>query len=421
MSLRTILSSSEDVLTVERPVSLEYEVTRLLLDHPSTPIRFTNLNGREAVGNLFATRDRIATGLGIKRGDLLAKMLLASSRPRPPVEIEGPGWMTSVKEGFDLTTLPIPRFYPEDGGRYVTAGVIIAESEGKRNVSFHRLMLLDERRFAIRLVPRHLYTMYKQALAEGHDLPIAICIGVCPSVLLAAATSTAYDQDELHIASALRYECTGKPLEVAKTKNGLLVPAHAEIVLEGRIGKETAEEGPFVDITGTYDDKRIQPVVEIDRAYARRDPVFHIVLPGGLEHHLLMGLPREPMIYRSVAQVVPKVHGVRLTEGGCCWLHGVVSITKNKDGDGVNAIMAAFTGHPSMKQVIVVDEDVDVNDERRVEWSVATRFQGFRDLVVVNNAAGSSLDPSAGNVTSKVGIDATKPLGAKGFDLARLP
>jgi UbiD family decarboxylase len=201
----------------------------------------------------------------------------------------------------------------------------------------------------------------------------------------------------------------------------LRVPSQAEFVFEGRLTEQKVEEGPFVDITGTYDDRRSQPVFEVDRLYMRRDPIFHIVLPGGLEHYLLMGLPREPMIYRTVGQVVPKVHGVRLTEGGCCWLHGVVSITKNKEGDGINAAMAAFTGHPSMKQVVVVDEDIDVNDDRQVEWAVATRFQASRGLLVVNHAAGSSLDPSAEGTTSKIGIDATKPLGEKGFDLAKLP
>jgi 2,5-furandicarboxylate decarboxylase 1 len=215
--------------------------------------------------------------------------------------------------------------------------------------------------------------------------------------------------------------CSGRPLESAKLKSGLLVPAEAEFVMEGRLTSETVEEGPFVDITGTYDDRRTQPVFKVDRLYMRHDPIFHIVLPGGLEHYLLMGLPREPMIYRAVNQVVPKVHAVRLTEGGCCWLHGVVSITKNKEGDAINAIMAAFSGHPSMKQVTIVDEDIDILDERRVEWAVATRFQADKGLVVVNHAAGSSLDPSSHGTTSKVGIDATKPIGAKGFEMAKLP
>ena len=421
MSLRGILSSLKDAVVVQEEVALEYEVTRKLLENPERPVRFNSLAGQKAVGNLFSTRERMSAALGIEREELPARLLQAITHPSSPVEIKNPEFFDDVKEKFDLTTLPIPKFYPRDGGRYVTSAVAVSQFEGKRNVSFHRLMLLDSHRFAIRLVPRHLYTMYRSSIAKGKDLPVAFCVGVDAAVLLAAATSTDYSQDELEIASSIMQQCAGQPLEVARTRGGLLVPAHAEYVFEGRITKATVDEGPFVDITGTYDDVRTQPVVEIDRVYARRDPVFHIVLPGGLEHYLLMGLPREPMIYRSVGQVVPNVHGVRLTEGGCCWLHGVVSITKNKEGDGMNAIMAAFTGHPSMKRVVVVDEDVDIYDDRQVEWAIATRFQASRGLLVVSNAAGSSLDPSAEGTTSKVGIDATKPIGEKGYDIAKLP
>ena len=421
MSLRGILSSVKGAYVVKESVSLEYEVTRILLEHPSTPVRFMNLNGYQAVGNLFATRESIAGAMGIEKDELLGKMLRAYSAPRAPVEVKNPDFQDEVTEEFDLTKLPIPKFYPRDGGPYVTAGVGISEFEGKRNMSFHRLMLLDKRRFAIRLVPRHLYTMYRSSLAKGQELPVAFCVGVCPPVLLAAATSTSYATDELEIAASLHHECTGKDLGVSCLHSGLRVPSQAEFVFEGRLTEQKVEEGPFVDITGTYDDRRSQPVFEVDRLYMRRDPIFHIILPGGLEHYLLMGLPREPIIYKTVGQAVPKVHGVRLTEGGCCWLHGVVSITKNKEGDGINAAMAAFTGHPSMKQVVVVDEDIDVNDDRQVEWAVATRFQASRGLLVVNHAAGSSLDPSAEGTTSKIGIDATKPMGEKGFELAKLP
>jgi len=421
MSLRAILSDVKDALVIDGPVSIEYEVTRILSENQSRPVRFMDLNGFEAVGNLYSTRRSMASGLGIERDQLMAKMLQAGSDPMPPTEIKDPGLWDRFEDVLDLTRLPIPKFYPGDGGRYVTSGVAISEFEGKKNVSFHRLMLLDKDRFAVRLVPRHLYTMYRSSQAKGRDLPVAFCIGVHPSVLLAAATSTDYHQDELEIASALHHACLGQPLEATRLRSGLLVPSGAEFVLEGRLTSDITEEGPFVDITGTYDDCRVQPIFQVDRLYMRRNPIFHIVLPGGLEHYLLMGLPREPMIYRAVNQVVPRVHGVRLTEGGCCWLHGVVSLTKNKEGDGVNAIMAAFTGHPSMKQVIIVDEDIDILDERQVEWAVATRFQAHRGLVVVNHAAGSSLDPSAHGTTSKVGIDATKPLGGKGFDLAKLP
>ncbi len=126
-------------------------------------------------------------------------------------------------------------------------------------------------------------------------------------------------------------------------------------------------------------------------------------------------------------RVVPKVHGgVRLTEGGgAMWLHAVVSITKQHEGDGKNAILAAFAGHPSLKRVIVVDEDINIYDDREVEWAVATRFQPDRDLVIVPNArGGSSLDPPSAEkgLTAKWGgIDATKPLSReKEFERARV-
>ena len=287
--------------------------------------------------------------------------------------------------------------------------MIVSEYGGKRNVSFHRMMIMDKDSIAVRLVPRHLYTMFNNAKKDGKELKIAICIGARPEVLLAAATSTAYDADEMRIASAMVKKSTGSPLKVGKCDNGLLVPSETDYVLEARITFETAKEGPFVDITGTYDFVRDQPVIKVEKIWACKDPIMQLLLPGGNEHYLFMGLPREPIMFKTVQQAVPRTHNVRLTEGGCCWLNGVVSITKNKEGDGMNAIMAAFTGHPSLKHVIVVDEDIDIFDDRQVEWAVATRFQADR-MLRIPGAAGSSLDPSAEGTTWKMGIDATVPL-----------
>jgi UbiD family decarboxylase len=198
---------------------------------------------------------------------------------------------------------------------------------------------------------------------------------------------------------------------MGRCDNGLLVPADTDYVFEGRITLNDMAEGPFVDISGTYDEIRQEPVIKIEKMWTCDNPVFHLLLPGGWEHYLLMGLPREPMILKTVRQAVPRVKAVRLTEGGCCWFNGVVSIAKNKEGDGVNAIMAAFTGHPSMKQVIVVDDDIDITDDKEVEWAVATRIQG-NDIIKIPGAAGSSLDHSASDTTWKIGYDATLPMDA---------
>jgi len=422
MAIQSLLGRMSGVRTIDRAVPLELEPTRILMEEQRSPVMFQDLNGRKAVGNLWSERERITEALGLPKDGLTQALMQALACPRPLEEVDQAGFEEIVEESFDLRELPIPKYYPQDGGQYVTAGVAIAEHEGKVNVSFHRLMVIGRNKFAIRLVPRHLFTMHKLAMERGEDLKVAFVIGTCPSVLLAGATSADYEFNELEMASALRHIGLKEGLKVRRIKSGIAVPADADYVLEGRLTSETADEGPFVDITGTYDTVRKQPVFVVDRLYRRKDAVFQLVLSGGIEHFLLMGLPREPVIFRTVRQAVPRVHAVRLTEGSCCWLHGVISITKNKEGDAMNAAMAAFTGHPSMKQVIVVDRDVDIFDDRAVEWAVATRFQASRGLLVINNAAGSSLDPSTEGTTSKVAIDATMPLGdTKVFEKALLP
>ena len=409
MSVRKFLTS--DAMLIDGKMNADHQdVTKLLLMDQGKTLHFTSLNKGEAVGNLFSTREKIAKAMKIKPEDIVKHLSDAISHPKAVKITDRPAFRKNSIP-VDLTSLPIPKYFPLDGGRYITAGVVIAEYDGVRNMSFHRMMIAGKDKIAIRLVPRHLFTMHKAAKAAGKELKVTICIGLRPEVLLAAATSLDYGVDEMEIASSMFESSFGKPLDVGRCDNGLLVPADADYVMEARITAEEMKEGPFVDITGTYDAVRSQPIVKVDKIWTSDDPVFQLLLPGGNEHYLFMGLPREPMILRTVRQAVPRTHAVRLTEGGCCWLHGVVSITKNKEGDGKNAIMAAFTGHPSMKQVIIVDEDIDIFDDRQVEWAVATRFQASR-ILTIPDAAGSSLDPSTDGTTWKLGIDATRPLNA---------
>lgn len=409
MSVGGYIKGSE--LRVKEKIDADsQDATRIMEADQDRTVVFESVNGGKAIGNLFSTREKIAEAMGIDPKDIVSKLSYAIDFPCGTEMDPNPDFR-SKKLDVDLTRLPICKYFPEDGGRYISSGVIVSEYGGKRNVSFHRMMIMGKDSIAVRLVPRHLFTMFNEAKSKGEELKVSICIGARPEVLLAAATSLAYETDEMEVASSLCMNTSGERLKVGRTDNGLTVPAECDYVFEGRLTSDTAKEGPFVDITGTYDFIRDQPVIRIDRIWSNSDPYFHFLLPGGNEHYLFMGLPREPIIYKTVKQVVPRTHAVRLTEGGCCWLNGVVSITKNKEGDGINAIMAAFSGHPSMKNVIIVDEDVDIFDDKQVEWAVATRFQADR-LFVVNGAAGSSLDPSAEGTTSKVGIDATIPLGS---------
>ncbi|NJE07478.1 UbiD family decarboxylase [Thermococcus sp. M39] len=421
--LRQIIEEfMDDVVTIEKPVNKNLEVTRYLLKYKTKPVLFKDVDGWEVAGNIWSTRERIAKYLGVKKEEILHIMEYAMDNLHDYKLIGKAEFMKNKTADFSLKELPIPKYYPKDGGEYFTSAIVVAKDEnGFVNMSFHRMMVIDDKRAAIRIVPRHLYAMWKEKAERGEELDVRIIVGNPIYVLLAAATSVEYGKSELNIASAIKEKTLGSPLEVVNI-SGIPVPAESEFVFEAKILPELTDEGPFVDITGTYDYVRKQPVVVFEKMYHVDNPIFHALLPGGYEHYMLMGLPKEPQIYKSVKRVVPKVHGVRLTEGGCMWLHAVVSITKQHDGDGKNAILAAFAGHPSLKHVVVVDEDVNIYDDREVEWAIATRFQADRDLVIIPNARGSSLDPSAEkSLTAKWGIDATKPLDKKEeFERAKL-
>jgi len=262
------------------------------------------------------------------------------------------------------------------------------------------------------------------AKEEGKDLDVAISVGVHPAVLLAASSPAPFGVCEFDVANALIDD--GLRLFNCEQVDAC-APADAELVLEARISAtEEVAEGPFVDITGTYDVQRKQPVVDVLTVLHREDYVYHGLLPSGAEHRLLMGLPHEVLIWEAVSKVVPKVYAVNLTTGGSGWLHAVVAIEKQLDGDGKNALLAAFAAHPSLKHAVIVDSDIDVFDASDVEWAIATRFQASEDLVVVKNARGSTLDSSADQetgLTTKVGVDATRPFTKprEKFERATIP
>ncbi|MEM0497569.1 MAG: UbiD family decarboxylase, partial [Acidilobaceae archaeon] len=205
-------------------------------------------------------------------------------------------------------------------------------------------------------------------------------------------------------------------------------PALARVIgdlAQGLLGHtgEMLEEGPYVDVIGTYDRVRLQPVLRVESVYVNKDEYTHVILSGGLESSLLIGFPREAAIWESVSRVVPKVYKVRLTPASGGWLHAVISIDKRHEGDGKNAILAAFAAHPSLKHVVVVNSDIDPDDLGQVEWAIATRFQADKDLIIIRNVRGSTLDPSSKDgLTAKMGLDATKPINAGlEFERGRIP
>ncbi|HDQ71372.1 MAG TPA: UbiD family decarboxylase [Chloroflexi bacterium] len=418
MNLRHFVAwaqEQEELLVVDSALNPHLEMARAMHALDGRPVLFNALTGHpnwRALSGVCARREHFAVALGCRASDLVHRMAEALANPAPPALTSGEALCQEVAaDRVDLTHLPIPRYHARDGGRYVTSGIaVIEDPDYGRNVAFHRLMILDARRVAARIVEnRGTHTAWAKT---DRDVPVAIAIGCPIQVLLAAAMSPPKGVDELAIAQAM----APTPLAACQTVD-LAVPAEAEIILEGRITHTLADEGPFPDLTETMDVVRRQPVIEIDRFTHRRAPIFHALLPGGMEHKHLMGMPREPTIFAAVDEVC-RCTGVYITPGGASWLHVVVQIEKQHDDDGQKAIEAAFRGHSSLKHVVIVDTDIDIYDSTDVEWAIATRFQADRDLRVFTDQPSSSLDPSATQIpgeksrTAKMGLDATAPLNA---------
>jgi UbiD family decarboxylase len=406
------LAREGKLIEIEREVSSKYEVAAICreLEHRGMPVFFHAVDGtHKVIMNVLGGRERLAELLGTssdKLVHLLAGIAESGNSEGGRVNVVADSPTKEVVKEPDLGELPILTYFRGDGGAYITGGVVVAELDGVINASFHRMLVLNENRVAARLVPsRHLYKMHREAIERGEELQVGIAIGLDPLILFAAATRVPPGK-EFEYASKLKKE----PMELFKLGNGVAVP-HAEIVFEGVIGEDRAKEGPFLDITGTYDKVREEPVITLTKMYHRKDPIYHAILPGGREHRLLMGVPYEPLILRAVEHVA-RVKNVFLTEGGCCYLHAVVQLKKEREGEAKNAIIAAFAAHPSLKLVIVVDEDIDIFNPNEVEYAVATRVRWNEDVVFIPNVRGSSLDPSSKNrLTTKIGIDATKELG----------
>ena len=408
------LDKAGELRRITRQVSTEYELAGIINALGEKPVLFENVKESRVpvVAGLVSSKELISRSLSIRKEQLLHKLSSALRNPSPPRIVDKGECQEVVERTVDLTRLPIMRYTEKDGGKYIASAVsIVKDAELGRNMSFHRLMLFGPDKLLARIVEdRGTDTALNRA--EG-ELDIAICIGNSTAVLLAAATSLPKGIDELGMANALE----DTPLVKCKTLD-LEVPKECEIVLEGRITKEKASEGPFLDLTGTLDKVRQQPVIEIKCVTHRERPFYQTILAGRNEHKFLMGMPKEPTIFNEVDKVC-RCKDVYITPGGCSWLHAVIQIKKQNAEDGRRAIVAAFEGHKSLKHCVIVDGDIDIYDPHDVEWAVATRFQADKNAFIFPKQPGSSLDPSGDlaegrkATTCKMGIDATIPFGKK--------
>ena len=411
----------DEVARVRKPISPRYEISALLThleNRKQYPLLYCeNVSGHNApvVINAQVSRRFMALALECEPRDLALQYSQRQSRLLPPVPIDKAPVHDVVLTGdtIDLTQIPMLTHYDVNAAPYITAGVVVAADpeSGVRNTSYNRLMMAGKRELRIFMaIGRHLWTLHNKLEQRNQPLPIAIIIGVHPLFSLGAQAFTAATEDEYAVIGAMM----GEPLRVARAKSvPLLIPADAEMIIEGNILPNVRRiEGPFGEFTGHAVPADDRPVIEVTAVTHRHGYIFQDIHAGYTEHKMMGALPREAALLRAVRQTVPTVRDVCMPVSGTCRFHAYISISKRAPGQAKNAICAAFAADMLLKHVVIVDDDIDVFDEERVLWAVANRFQADRGLVVISDAQGSELDPSAGpgGINAKMGLDATKPL-----------
>ena len=367
--------------------------------------------------NAQASRRLMAMALECEPHELARRFSERQARPIAPVEVsQGPVHeVIRLGDEVDLRGIPLLTHYDVNAAPYITAGIVVAadpDTGGEK----HELQPADDGGQArAENFYGHRQTSLDSAQQAGEPqrtpLPIAIVIGVHPLFSLGAQALTPADEDEYAVIGGMMNE----PLRLIKAKTvPILVPADAEMIIEGKILPHVrGVEGPFGEFTGHAVNSDDRQVIEVTAVTHRKGYIFQDIHAGYTEHKLMGAVPREAALLKAVRQSVPTVKNVCMPVSGNCRFHAYISIAKRTPGQAKNAICAAFAADMLLKHVVIVDDDIDVFDEERVLWAISNRFQADRGLVVIANAQGSELDPSAGpgGVNAKMGLDATKPLG----------
>jgi UbiD family decarboxylase len=413
----------DDLQVVSREIDPAYEITALVvkLDRElgKRPVLlFERVRGSRfpVLTNLHASRSRLALAMSAAPADTLRTYLGAMERPVVPQVVTGGPVKEVVLTGdqIDLGALPRIVHHEGDAGVFLTAAISFARHPTAEiwNCAYNRLMIKGRDTTSIHLtLGKHLWEFHRAAEARNQPLPVAFAIGVHPAVALGALAIGSVDEDERGIMGGL----LGEPLELVRCETSdVLVPAHAEMVIEAEIlPHQRTAEGPFGEFTGYSLGERQREVVKVKAITHRRDAIFQDISVAHLDHLLLSTIPIEANLYRAVRAMVPTVRAVRVPAPFTCY----VSLEQRIPGQAKNAILAVLGSDLYMKRVVVVDHDVDVFDDRQVNWAIATRCQPDRDIAIISHARGSDLDPSTAQdgYTAKWGVDATAKPSLAGF------
>ena len=386
----------------------------------------------ELVGNVTGSRSRIARAFGVAPNELTAEIqrrlrgkpdlvdVSGAEAPAQEVVLTGPD--------ADLTALPAHLQHGEDGAPYISASVdfVVDPSTGWTNVGVRRLMLRGRTEAGVDLnSPSDLRAIYEASAGAGKPLPISFVVGAHPIDHVAAVMRLPVD--ELSLIATLR----GAPLPVVKcVSNDIRVPADAEWVLEGYLDARghVESEGPYGEFLGYYGSVKRNPLFHLTAVTRRRDALFQTSTIGGrslgrTDTAPLNGVRTEVMIWRALETAVREPVAVYATTSSGGMFNLRVALRQRVAGEARNAIAACFGALPNVKNVFVVDPDIDVFSDAQMDWALATRFQPDRDLVVMSGMRTLPLDPSlvSGRTGAKAGFDLTWPFGTGNRMETRVP
>ncbi|MDJ0828532.1 MAG: UbiD family decarboxylase [Desulfobacterales bacterium] len=414
------LANKGELIQIEEEVDPKFEIPGVLriLDEQGGPAAvFDSPKGYsvKAVGNILGKRNRLAMAMDIEDKELIEEYLRRKKHPIPSKLVsDGPVKEVVIKHDIDiLRFFPVATYSEKDSNPYLTSGVVLVKNpvSGNQTMGLHRMQVLGQNRLTVLLLNPPVSLFYQQKEERNEPLEVAIALGLDPLFMFSTVAWMPEGGDKLELVGSLY----GEPVEMVQAETvDLNVPAHAEIVLEGKILPHIREkDGPFGESSGYYVPYE-SPVVEIETVTHRENPYFQVLCPCSNEAFSLL-VSWEAEMLKKLRGKFPEVRHLNLvpeTVGA----HAVVSVKKASRGMKRQMMTYFLADNASIKRVVVVDDDVDVYNQREVEWALATRFQADMDLVVLSDLIGFPLDPStkADYLTAKMGLDATKPIDDDG-------